>query len=579
MRIAARTLRGLPALALLLVPVLLLAACKGERATPAASAPPAPPARPEGVVAEVGTDDAAAFLGGLRGQFRDPAAGVPIPENAAEVVERWIALPEQVRRHLPDQARMRVLFLAQGNEMRSAIAVKMRLERDAAHPLGVEIALVAGAPEDARWLIGAPSGNGPVMALRGDVLVAADDRTTLERSLRWLTEVRMPQQLGEGLVVELPAGTLGETLRRLADESLEAAAGDAIAAARAERARHAEAPALGDPEQLVVTLRDRVRRLLAYLPDTGTARLRVVAGAGGVMVDGTAEVAARSPLARALAEARVGNAFGFGALPRATALAIATRRTPGETPWVDVLGPIAGGRLDATDRAALGAAADRLASMRGEASVVAVGAHEDGPFVMVGFESGTTPLDPAALPPVFAVPYVGTALGSLVGCERITIASLASGRTTLCRTQEPPQPELAVARGDAASAVLVSARPAPAASAHRAGAALAAAPSTIAREGLFGDPDAERALASLGDEVILAMAVSSGALIPSLGILGSPGLRRFSAGRPLPTTARPILLAVHRTEGGLGVRMLAPPRALEEAWAVFYLVNALMGGE
>lgn len=520
-----------------------------------------------------------ALLTGMRAQFRDPAAGVPIPENATEIVERWIALPSQVRRHVPNEARIRAIFLETSSGTKSAIAVRMRLEPDAARPLGVEIAVLPGGPHGSKWLIGRPPASGPRMALLGDVLVAADDAETLETSLRWLAEKRMSEDVGQGMVLRLPAGAVGGWLRQAVDSTVEEWTGNAIASARAERAQHEEAPALGDPEQVVTTVRDRLRRLLGYFPDAGEATLRIVAGPNGLVVDGLAAVEPRSPLARALADVRVGAPYGFGALPRSTAVAVSSRRAPGETPWVDVLGPIAGGRMSAEERAELAAAGERLATMRGDASVVAVGSHEDGPFVLVGLSSSDTALEPSAVSSAFGVPYVAGAIGSLVGCESVRLGSLAQGRANLCRVTAAPQPDLSVRTGTEANAIILAARPSTPTAPHHAADAFVAAPNTIAREGLFGDPDGERALASLGDTTFFAMAVSGGALMPSLGILGSPGLRRFAAGRPLPQTPHPILFALRRDQGNLGFRLVATPGAVEETWTVFYLVNSLMGGE
>lgn len=559
--------------------LLTLVACHREKARTDAATQAAPATMPASTVLELATDDADAVLGGLRAQFRDPAAGVPIPEDAAEIVELWIALPQQIRRHIPSQTRVRALYLRSNGGTRSAIAVKMRLERDAQRPFGVEVSVLPGGPHGSRWIIGRPPASGPRMALLGDVLVAADDGETLETSLRWLAEKRMSEDVGQGLVLRLPAGSIGGFLRPMVDALVEEGSASAIASARAERAQHEEAPALGDPEQVVTTVRDRLRRLLGYFPDAGEATLRLVTSANGVELDGVARVEPRSPLSRALAEARVGAPYGFGALPRGTALAVSTRRTPGETPWVDVLGPIAGGRMSAEERGALSAAGERLSSMRGEASLVAVGSHEDGPFVFAGLAASSAALEPSAVSYVFAVPYVANAIGSLVGCESVRLGSLAQGRANLCRVSEAPYPDLSVRTGTEANAIIVAARPSQPSGPHAAAEAFVAAPDSIAREGLFGDPDGERALASLGEETLFAMVVSSGALMPSLGILGSPGLRRFAAGRPLPTAAHPILFALRRDQGNLGVRLVATPRAIEETWAVFYLVHSLMGGE
>lgn len=567
------------------IPTLLLlvaiTACSNrspERATGSAERA-VPPRDVDGRVADVAIDDTRALLSGLRAQVRDPGAGVPIPADAGEVLERWAALPEQVRRHIPQTTRMRAVWFRVGDATRSVAAVKVRLEANRQHPLGVEIALFDGAPEGAKWVAGRPTGGAPVMALKDDVLLVADDQAALGTAIGWLTRTAMPEDAGAGLRVRVPGQAIGTTLRAALDAQLEETAESAIAAARAEAANHTEAPALGDPSEVVIAVRDRARRVLAYLPDVRGITVRLDGGTAGVTLEASADITPGSPLARTLAGMNVGAPFGFSALPASTALAVSARRDPGEPTWTDLLAPIAGERLPTADREVLSNASTTLATMRGDASVLALGAHADGPFVLAGLSPGATPLDPNAVRTVAALPYLANAIGTLVGCAEVRIASLASGRAPLCARTEAPYPEISVQRGEGSAAVMIAARPSANAPAHGGAAALLAAPDRAASDGLFRDPDAQRALDSLGDGTVLAVALSARNVLPTLGLLGSPELGRLAASRPRSGGSSPIVFAISRAEGGaLGARLVAPPHSIEDLWSIAYLLMTLAGG-
>src|SRR5690349_1963980 len=78
-------------------------------------------ALPPNTLVDVAIDDTKAFLDGLRAQCRDPSSGVPVPATAVEIVEQWAALPEQVRRHVPETTRLRAVWFAVGDETRSVV--------------------------------------------------------------------------------------------------------------------------------------------------------------------------------------------------------------------------------------------------------------------------------------------------------------------------------------------------------------------------------------------------------------------------------------------------------------------------
>lgn len=560
---------------LLLLATTVALALLGCRSAPAgrdAGTPP-PRALPDTTLATFAVDDSKALFDGLRAQFRDASLGVPVPTSAAELLEHWAPLPEAVRRHVPEAATLRGALLEAGAATRSAIAVRVTLEADRTKPFGVEVPLFEGGPAGSRFVAGRPT-DGAVLALSGDVLVVADDLATLEQTLPHLAQVAMPIRAPDGLTVELRRRALEGPMRRRLDEGLESAAEQAIAGARAERARHVEAPAFGEPEQIVFALRDRLRRLVAYLPDLDGVTLRIAAGAGGVRFVADGSVVANSPLARALDALRPGPPFGLARLPAGTAVAFATRRAPDEAPWAEVLAPIAGGALVGQARTDFEAALARGDAMRGDASVVAIGAHDDGPFLLVGFEPGRTPLTDVAVRDVVALPYVTAALGRVVGCDPITLRSLARGRSPLCAGQLAV-PELTFATGPSASDVVVAIRPAGAPAAH------AATQGFVGAQGpkLFDNPDAARALSALSERTLVTFVLSGRALIPSLGLFDSSSLRTFAASRRPPTDASPLVVSVERPDAhALRVVALAPPRALEELYAIAYLVMAMSGG-
>lgn len=564
---------------LLLAALLGLTACsKACRPEGEGGAASAPATRPTSAVALTASDDPKAFFDGLRAQFRDPSAAMPFPADARELLTAIAPIPANVLRNVAANAPVRTLYLVDGEVIRQVTATRITAGSDPEKPLGPDVTLVAGGPDGSRWVGAAPRGSDLAIALFGSTLVVGENATVTRAAGRYLESVALREPSGEGFAVEVFGPALRGPVRARLESTLDALASEAIASARAERARHESTAFLGDPERLVELTRERVRHYLAYLPDLTGLELRVLAGSAGVVLAGRATVTPDSPLAGALASIEVGPPFGFDALPTATALAIATRRARGETPVIELLAPVAGPRLPADARAGLSADADTLAAMRGGASVFALGGHAEGPFALFAAESGATPLDPAVLAHALGVGYVRGLAGGLVGCPETAAPEFVEGRSRLCAIPEGPAPELSLSRGPDGSALVLAAKPPGVTVPHAAGRALV--DRANAARGLFGEPDAARALTALGNQTFFAVALGPRGLVPSLGLLGSPRLRSFAGSRALPTSGAPMAFALSRNaDGSIGVSATAAPRSIEEAYSLVRLAMLFAGPE
>ncbi|MFO0697203.1 MAG: hypothetical protein U0230_26745 [Polyangiales bacterium] len=566
----------------LLVPLLslVLAACGGScgrggaRDGGAAARPEAP--APEGLLVDVAADDLGAFLGAARASVESPMAREVLPADAASLLDRFTETPVALRRHVPANARIRMLLVRTNDVTRAAMAVRATVENDPARPLGPEIALVNGAPHDARWVLGRPATDAPAIAFRDGVLVVADDERTLAATLPYLLDTQMRRDVGRGLHLHIPEGVLATKIRPLLDLSLERASRDLIVAARAERMQHEEAPALGEPERLVALVRDPLRRWIAYLPDAREVFVDLDATPAGLVLEARVGVKPGTPLADALAGSTVGAPFGLGALPVGTAFAVSQRRSDADAPVVELLADLAGSRLGAEDRAALEGASRTLDTARGTASVTALGATDQGAFLLFGAEPGAAELSPEALRSALRVPYVSGAIGSVVGCEgAIDVASAADAPTfPLCRRREPPYPALGTARTERGVAVAITQLPASEA-AHPAPTTFAHALPRGGRGSIGADPDVARALGTFGDKAIVAVLVAPQRIVPALGFFGSPILRRLSRAAVPAGEDAPLVLAVSRDGTGLRLQALAMPHSIDQLTDVISLFSTL----
>ena len=532
-------------------------------------------APPAGLTAEVGVDDLGALLAALRLQTSPEVARMLFPDNAVAVVEQRAPIPEALRPHIPANARMRGLMVKIGDGMHEIFAVRVTRNADAAHPLGAEIALVDGAPHGAKWVMAAPATGAPAIALLDDVLVIGDDTTVLETALPYLVNVAMRADVGPGMRMRMAPGALGGPLRAVLDNAISAQSESAIAAAREERARHEEAPAFGEPEQVVTMARDDARRLLAYLPDAGEVigTLRVLPH--GIDFDLRVAVTAGTPLAREVAGLAAGVPFGVAALPRTIALARSTQYDEHARALEGII-RLAGDRLPAADRAKLEAAETALRASAGPAHVLGLGGGVDGAYLLYGAAARATPFDAETLRTALALPFVSGTVGSVIGCPALTPTPIRDDApSALCRRSEGPFPQLEVLRAEGVLAIaLETARTANAP--HPAPRAFVAG---IARPGtgtLGESPDVARALTALGQNVVTTIVVVPTNLVPSLGFFDVPILRRIAMAPAGDETLAPTFLAVTRETDGVHFRVIVTPHGADQLFQVGFLASQLM---
>jgi hypothetical protein len=558
--------------------VLVLAvgcgSCGGKRAGDAGPvAQPLPPA-PQGLTAEFGVDDLGALLTALRAQTSPEVARMALPDGSVTVVENFAPLPEPLRAHIPANARMRSVVVKIGDDVKGALAVRITRNADAAHPLGQEIALVPGAPHDAKWIVAAPADGAPALALLDDVLLVGDDKAVLELVTPYLVRVAMRADVGPGAHMRMAPGALGGPLRAMLDNLITLQAESGIAAARSERSRHADAPTLGEPEQAVTMARDNARRLLAYLPDAGEVRgaLRVLPH--GVDLDIRVAVTAGTPLAREIAAVDVGAPFGMAGLPRSIAVARSSTHD-GQERALDSVVRFAGNRLSDEERTKLEAAETALEAATGPAHVVGIGGGREGAYVLYGATPRNATLDTEKLRAALGVPFVGGMVGSVIGCENLAPAPIREGTpASLCRTTAAPFPQIELTRAEGVVALALT-------MANTAGTPHEA-PRTFVQSALRGgagtlgeSPDVARALTALGDHVISAIVIVPTNIVPSLGLFDVGVLRRIAAAPPGDETIAPTFLAATREADGVHFRIIITPHGADQLFQVGFLVAQL----
>lgn len=562
-----------------LILLVLLPGCDGcggarGRDAGAASTSSAPPPPPEGYVGEVGVDDLGALLTALRSQASPEVGRLLFPESTAAVVEQFGALPEPLRAHLPANARMRSIIVKSGEDIRGALAVRITRNADPVRPLGPEIALVDGAPHGAKWVMGAPAQGAPAIALLDDVLLVGDDRAVLEAVTPYLVRVALRADVGDGVRMRTAPGALGGPLRATLDQLISRQAEQGAAAARAERARHDEAPAFGEPEQAVTMMRDDARRLLAYLPDAGevVGALRVLPH--GIDLDVRIAVQPGSPLAREVAAVEVSVPFAVAGLPRSIAIARASTH-PQDERALDGIVRLAGNRLSDADRAKLEAAETALRAASGPAHVSGIGGSREGAYVLYGGRPRGPALDVEALRGGLTLPFVGGLVGVVVGCENVTLGALRDDAPSpLCRRSAPPYPQIELARGDALLTLALSSVQA-SGSSHPAVRTFVASAGRAASGTLGESPDVARALSALGEHVVTAIVIVPTNIVPSLGLFDVPVLRRIAMAPPGDETIAPTFIAATREADGVHLRVIVTPHGADQLFQVGFLVTQL----
>ncbi len=538
------------------------AACSSED-EPAGEAARTTAEPPEGLLWEVS-------VGGGSDVLRATAELVPARVRPLVATEPGTVL-ERLAPHAPASsvvpagADLHGLALDVGGEDHVVLAARARVA-DGPEPLGAGVELVAGAPSGGRWIERAPAASAPAALLLGDVLVVGDDPIAVGRAASYLAHVVAAREAKEGVVLRSPGGLLAERWRRAADRAIAAQAGAALETIAAERARHDQPPAHGDPEEVVAALREVAEDVVAFLPDVGETQLWVRPAPAGLAIDLDADVEPGSPLSEALSDATVAPAFGLAALPEDVALAWSVRLAPDEAPsfLAGTLGRVGGSRLDDDARASLRAADEAVGASRGEAIVAAFGGGTEGPWALLGTAPVRAPLDGDALLGALGARWVSDLAGTLLGCAgAVEPSSFDAGdgdgvrRSSLCRGEASPTMTLAATGGAAVVALERGDADVAAAVARRLDA-------ERPRDGFGARPDAARALSALDDR-----ALAAGVLVPSrlwgaaalfdLGPLRGVAREATVAGRPAP-----LLWALSRTDEGLRLRVVATGTAIED---------------
>ncbi len=561
----------------LLLPMALVG-CSGSCGNGAEPAAQAPVEAPPGLLVEASITGTDALLRGLAEQSRSDSVRQLLPSTAGDLAERIATLPAAAAERVPPSASLFLVVVERDGEARSALAIELGQGAD----LGGAVPLVEGGPHESSYLFRRPGANEPGQVKTGDAIVWAERSGDLEALLPYaLASLRRDGP--PAVKIRVPEGVSGGALRRRLDARLEAFVTQSRAALAAERARHPEPPALGDPEVALDRGAAAVRDLLAYLPDVGEVTAMITAPPSGTDIDATLAVRAGSPLARAVAAHPVGRAFGLEALPVSTAIALTSRRGEAGAPAaLAFLRAVGGERIDAPSDEALRAVEAELMEPAGTASVVAVGGNGRGAFLAYGREAGESLRDRELLRRAIGVPYVAGVVGAAVGCEgpAAPAAYKAFGPldvAPLCERPGAPYPVIQWSREGKAIAFGISDQADPNAAPHP-------GPRELAQglaghtEGLLGsDPDSARALEILGDRVLFGAVIAPSRVFASLALLDSPVLRRIAAAVTAPPAPAPTVLALGPEGDGLRLRARIAPRGIDHYVELAILLGRIFG--
>lgn len=551
--------------------LLFLSGCSGCEGPTEPSAPAVPevdrsPAPlPEGASALLHVGGGTTTLEELRQSVTSPLLRALVPPTPAEALTRAFPELEPVASHVADGSPLVLVALGDGQDAKRVIAARVSREDSAELPLGVGVVVTAGGPRGGLWVAGEPGADETAIALLDDVLVVGPDRQSVEAAAGYLAFTALAEEVPDGLELTLVPGTLAGSGRRAADRWVDETSRNSLRSARAERARHDSEPTFGDPEAVVERLSSSAGDWAAYLPDLGEAHITASTTPLGLELHGRVVVTPGSPLAEALGEARVGEPFGLTALPEGTALAWGVREGSA-VPSVEAWLAMAGDRVDEPERAALTAAAQALSGTTASSdtlgdgsaggNIIAFGADGASPWLLHATRGGAT-IDEAVLLAAARVGWLMTLGATALGCEepgRSAFGGAAPARQLpLCATGGPV---LHVVQGEGARVVAVADADADAALAL-----------TRALEGGRGgvttDPDAARAMAALGDQVITAGLLEPTRLLPALSLFALPPVRAAARSLESRTTSAPTVWAISRGEGVLELRIIVTPGGLD----------------
>ena len=516
----------------------------GSDVVPAPPPPPSSPAPPE-LLFELAIDHTAERMQALSDAIPQEQLRAVLPPTASDWMDVVAGLPPEAVRAIDDDAPVRALALFDGREA-PVLAVATRVRSTEGLPLRVDPGLA-----HARWVGAAPGEGEPAVALAGDVIVAAEDRASLERALPYLATRAMAERVAAGVRLRLPEGATARVRTEL-DRLIEEGAQGALRSAREERGAHDEAPSLGEPEALVALVRDMLMGWTAHVPDARSLTLSVEPDGDGLVLVIDVSVRDGSPLARELAAARSVHPRALSELPRGTALAwidasTAAEREEDAAERARALRRVAGDRLPPVEAEALTEMLAAWGRARGDTSITALGRSGETPFVLVRTPAGA-PLDAALFSRALRGAYASRALATLLGCER-------AGEGDFVAAPSSPAPSLLPLCAEPVTTLELSERDATRTLSLYRGPALASA--------RLGDsPDVARARPDR--EVVWAALVVPSRLWSSASVLGHPALERLASAPGTRVRDAPIALDVERRERGLRLRVTASRLAVSD---------------
>jgi hypothetical protein len=520
-----------------------------ETAAAVAAREPVPP--PDGMTFEASLFGGAETLREARRFVGRHPARFMMPDAPGELVERMVSEDIGLAERVADDAALHAVGVEEG----WVLAVPIQTDDDPAHPLGSDVPTVAGAPEGAVWVGRAPEGDlDEAVALAGDVLVLSERSAALREALPYAAftlAAADPPDASEGPVMRAKlARELPGQIRQLLEALIEGAMAEELGRIREEREEHDEAPDFGEPEAVVEHAARFARTWLAYLPDLEESELALVLDAGTAKLTLRASVREGSPLAVRLAETPAGGVDEIAALPRNTAFAVSTRSAPDAAErfsFLEAFHDIAGERLSAGEQSALEALSAAWDEARGPETLVAAGGGAEDAWLVASLPAPRDALEQSALARVFGARFSASLLGILFDCPRPPRprfgAALCPGAPTLSFARSEARTVFGLARGGSAAATVADGE----------GARLAA------------EPDVERALSALGDELIFAMVIFPSRIMPLGGLSGSEPLQRLSRVSALAARPAPMAMGIGRDEGELVMTVVASDRAIEDA--------------
>jgi hypothetical protein len=474
-----------------------------------------------------------------------------MPSTPGELVERMLSEDIGLADRIAEDATLHAVGVDAG----WVIAVRIRRDDDPAHPLGNDVPVFPGAPEGAVWVGRAPEGDlEEAAALVGDVLILSERAGALREALPYAAftlAAADPPSEPEGRVLWAKlAGQLPGEMRQMLEALVEGAMAEELGRIREERAEHDEAPAFGEPEAVVEHAARFARAWLAYLPDVGESDISLSFDAGTAKLTLRAAVREGSPLAARLADTPRGGVGELAALPQSTAFAVSIRSAPDAEErfsFLDAFEDVAGDRLSATEQSAIEALSTAWDEARGSETLVAAGGGAEDAWLVTALPAPRGELAEDALARVVGVRFSASLLGVLFDCPRPPRPRFG---TALC----PNAPALSFARSDARTVFGL---------ARDGSAAAAIAESDGAR--LSSEPDVERALGALGDELVFAAVVFPSRIMPLGGLSGSEPLQRLSRVSALAARPAPVAMGIGTDDGELVLQIVASDRAIEDA--------------